>query len=104
MFSAQTIACHNHAGFDMDFDVIWTDPGSGQERKSAGSGVYVSGDTRSIDLAGDDIADGTLIRPRVHAVLGDTHDGVPPVAFAANGVVATYLVIGTTTLFSVELT
>ena len=31
----------------MDFDVIWTDPGSGQERKSAGSGVYVSGDTRS---------------------------------------------------------
>ena len=87
----------------MEFEVIWIDPSSGQEKKSASSGTYPMGDTRSIDLTSYGIADGTLVCPRVHAVLGDTHDGVPQVAFSANGETATYTVVGSTLIFSVAL-
>ena len=104
MISAQTIACLDDGMFDMEFDVIWSDPGSGKEIKTASSGVYRMGDTRSIDLSSYGIAEGTLVCPRVHAMLGDTHNGVPEVAFAANGAVATYMVSGSTLIFSVTLT
>ena len=47
-----------------------------------------------------------LVAPagHVHAVLGDTHDGAPQVAYAANGAVATYLVSGSILNFSAILT
>lgn len=94
----QKIACANHAGFVMNFEVK-TSGGL----KTPGSGNYPIDQTRVIDLGKLGVAEGTEVWPVVHAVLGKTHSGDPHVVFSANGQVATYEVKGTTLHYSVKL-
>lgn len=97
MLEVQKIACTNNAGFVMSFYVDIAGV-----LKTPSSGNYPIDQTRTIDLGGLPIAEGTEVWPVVSAVLGDTHSG-PHVGFANNGQVATYEVKGTTLSFSVDL-
>jgi hypothetical protein len=98
----QKIACVNNAGFVMNFQVAYLDE-DGNTQVTDNSGNYPIDQTRTIDLAGAGIEEGSFMWPHVHAVLGITKDGEPKVKYAKNGHVGTYEVKGTTLIYSVNL-
>jgi hypothetical protein len=86
----QKIACLNNGGYVMQF---WVDITGGL--RTASSGTYPLGTTRTIDLGDLPISDGIDIWPVVDIFWGKTVSG-PTVQFAKNGQVATYNCAGTT--------
>ena len=101
----QTIACVNNAGFVMSFgvEILDIDHGIEETINNLDSGNYPIDQTRSIDLSSTGIAEGTLVRPQVHAVWGDTNHGDRWVQYTKNGQTATFAVSGTTLNYSVNL-
>jgi len=105
MQTVQTIACVNNAGFVMSFGVEIMDLDQGIEVtiNDLDSGNYPIDQTRSVDLSTTGIAEGTIVRPQVRAVWGDTNHGNRWVKFAKNGQTATFEVRGTTLNYDVNL-
>jgi hypothetical protein len=101
----QTIACVNNAGFVMSFGLEILDMNTLRPLiiENLDSGNYPIDQTRSIDLSTTGIEEGTIVRPQVRAVWGDTNLGDRYVVYAANGQTATYEVSGTTLNYSVKL-
>jgi hypothetical protein len=100
----QTIACVNNAGFVMSFGLQVFDINTGLILTVEGidSGNYPIDQTRTIDLSTTAIAEGTLVRPQVRAVWGNTEPGNKFVQYTKNGQTATWEVRGTTLNYSVN--
>jgi hypothetical protein len=90
MIAAQKVACTNQAAFVMSFVA------KSGVASSASSGNFPIDQTRVIDLAGAGIAEGDVIAPEVHAVLGKTVTSADRFVYEKNGQTVTYRVSGTT--------
>ncbi|MEV6343117.1 hypothetical protein [Actinoplanes sp. NPDC051851] len=94
----QKVAVVNNGGFVIDFQLTSRD---GQ--LSAATDDYPINQWRLVDLASTPFAEGTDVRPLVHAEAGDDVLGNVFVSYCANGQTATYTASGTTLNYSVTL-
>lgn len=97
----QSIACSNAAGFVMSFKIRALND-DGTAAFLGDSDEYPIDQTRSIDLSGLGIAEGTWVTPQVYAVWGVGNEGDHYCVYAQNGETATYNVSGTTLSYSVN--
>lgn len=102
----QKISCGNNAGFVMYFKIAYTDSEGKEQVSTTSSGKYPIDQWRTIDLSNLDppIAEGTVVWPRVKAILGKTKAPSTYVIYKKNNQTATYGVRGTTLSFSVKET
>ena len=105
MLLTQSIACTNKGAVVMNFSVRWLDSDGHWHTSHWNSGNYPINETRtSPDLASIGIPDDAMaVSPYVHAVLGMHAMGNQTVNYAANGVVAHYIVRGMTLNVTVDL-
>jgi hypothetical protein len=94
----QKISVVNNGGFVMNYQITTRD---GQ--LSAATDDYPINQYRVVDLNSTPIAEGTDVRPLVHAQAGNTVAGNVFVSFCNNGQTATYTASGTTLNYSVTL-
>jgi hypothetical protein len=97
MREVQKIACINNAGFVLWFEALCGNRASRPSRSFPINQVGV------IDLGATPFQTAIEVRPRVHAVLGQTQVATERVVFAMNGQTAVYEVQGTTQHYSIEL-
>jgi hypothetical protein len=104
ILSVQFINCVNDAGFVMSFGLRTMDDDLHEfTLDGVDSGAYPIDQARSLDLSTLGFSEGTAFRPEVRAILGVVNPGDRWVKYAKNGQTATYVVTGTTLIYSVRL-
>ncbi|AEV83686.1 hypothetical protein ACWT_2755 [Actinoplanes sp. SE50] len=94
----QKVSVINNGGFVIDFQVT-TRTGE----LSASTDDYPINQYRVVDLNSTPFAEGSDVRPLVHAQAGNTVPGNVFVSFCNNGQTATYTASGTTLNYTVTL-
>lgn len=100
----QKISCSNDAAFVMDFKIGYKDKEGKEKESKTNSGSYPIDQWRTIDLSNLDpaIDEGTEVWVKAHASGGTTNNGNTKLVYRKNNQVASYVVKGTTLIFSVK--